>query len=233
MNIDDMIIVSIDDHVIEPPDMFERHVPARYADQAPRHRQQDEGIERWVFQGDSRGSMGLNAVVSLAQGGVGHGPHHLRRDAPGAYDVHERIRDMNRNGVLASMCFPTFAGFSAPHVPGGQGQGPGPRHAEGLQRLAHRRVVRVVPRPVHPAGDRAGRGTWTRWSTEVHRVAAKGCRAITMPELPHIQGLPSYYSDYWDPFFGPCATRTRRCACTSARASPPSTRRPTRRSTTS
>ena len=36
---------------------------------------------------------------------------------------------------------------------------------------------------------------------EIGRVAAKGCRAISMPELPHIQGLPSYQSDYWDPFF--------------------------------
>jgi hypothetical protein len=27
MNVDDMIILSIDDHTIEPPDMFERHVP--------------------------------------------------------------------------------------------------------------------------------------------------------------------------------------------------------------
>jgi hypothetical protein len=32
------------------------------------------------------------------------------------YDVHERIRDMNRNGILASMCFPTFTGFSARHL---------------------------------------------------------------------------------------------------------------------
>ncbi len=35
---------------------------------------------------------------------------------PGVYDVHERVRDMNRNGILASMCFPTFTGFSARHL---------------------------------------------------------------------------------------------------------------------
>ena len=27
MNLDDLILVSIDDHVVEPPDMFERHAP--------------------------------------------------------------------------------------------------------------------------------------------------------------------------------------------------------------
>ena len=33
-------------------------------------------------------------------------------------------------------------------------------------------------------------GTRRRSPTEVRRVAAKGCHAITMPELPHVQGLP-------------------------------------------
>ena len=37
---------------------------------------------------------------------------------------------------------------------------------------------------------------------EMRRVAAKGCRAVTMPELPFVQGLPSYHDlDYWRPFF--------------------------------
>ena len=35
-------------------------------------------------------------------------------------------------------------------------------------------------------------------------MAAKGCRAISMPELPHLQGYPSYQSEYWDPFFVAC-----------------------------
>ena len=112
MNIDDLVLVSIDDHVIEPRDMFEGHVPARFALQAPRIVNQD-GIERWVFQDVSVGSMGLNAVVSWPKEEWGMDPTTFAEMRPGAYDVHERIRDMNRNGVLASMCFPTFAGFSA------------------------------------------------------------------------------------------------------------------------
>jgi hypothetical protein len=36
---------------------------------------------------------------------------------------------------------------------------------------------------------------------EVHRCAAKGVRGISMPELPHVQKLPSYRSDFWDPFW--------------------------------
>jgi len=35
MQTDDLILVSIDDHVVEPPDMFLNHVPDKYKDEAP------------------------------------------------------------------------------------------------------------------------------------------------------------------------------------------------------
>src|SRR6516164_9787290 len=64
MNIDDMILISIDDHVIEPPDMFEGHVPAKWADQAPRLVTEADGTQYWEFQGARTGNSGLNAVVT-------------------------------------------------------------------------------------------------------------------------------------------------------------------------
>ena len=33
---DDMILISVDDHIAEPADMFDAHVPAKYRDRAPR-----------------------------------------------------------------------------------------------------------------------------------------------------------------------------------------------------
>ena len=36
MGPEDLILVSIDDHVIEPPDLFERHVPEKWKSEAPR-----------------------------------------------------------------------------------------------------------------------------------------------------------------------------------------------------
>ena len=36
MQPEDMILVSVDDHVVEPPDMFEQHVPVQWKDRAPR-----------------------------------------------------------------------------------------------------------------------------------------------------------------------------------------------------
>ena len=57
--------------------------------------------------------IGAQRVVSWPKEQWGMDPSTLSEMRPGAYDIHERIRDMNRNGVLASMCFPTFPASAA------------------------------------------------------------------------------------------------------------------------
>ena len=64
MNTDDLILVSIDDHVVEPPNMFLNHVPAKYKDEAPIVVTDDKGVDQWMYQGRPQGVSGLNAVVS-------------------------------------------------------------------------------------------------------------------------------------------------------------------------
>ena len=112
MNVDDMILVSIDDHLVEPPDIFQAHVPQKYRDQAPHLVRDEHGMDQWVFGEQVMGMVGLNAVVSWPKEQWGMNPSSIAEMRPGAYDIHERIRDMNRNGILASMCFPSMAGFS-------------------------------------------------------------------------------------------------------------------------
>ena len=201
MKVEDLILVSIDDHVVEPPDMFDRHTPAKYRDRVPHVVKGDDGLEKWLFEGQQIGSMGLNAVVTWPKEEWGFDPVGFAEMRPGAYDIHERVRDMNRNGILSSMCFPTFAGFA-----GGMFQ----EAADKDLALATVQAYndwhidewcaaypdRFIPLAIPPIWDPQ------LVADEVRRVAAKGCRAITMPELPHIQGLPSYINtDYWDPFF--------------------------------
>ncbi len=57
MQIDDMIMVSVDDHVVEPPDMFERHLPARWHDVAPR-------VERELTAATSGSTTGTRSRTS-------------------------------------------------------------------------------------------------------------------------------------------------------------------------
>jgi predicted TIM-barrel fold metal-dependent hydrolase len=201
MRIEDMILVSIDDHVIEPRDMFERHVPEKYKGDAPRVVTNDSGIEQWTFQGATAGSMGLNAVVTWPKEDWGMDPTSFAEMRPGAYDVHERIRDMNRNGILASMCFPTFAGFSA-----GTFRRADDKDLSLLMLQAYNDwhidewcaayPGRFIPLALAPTWDPEG------MVAEIRRVSAKGCTAMTFPELPHIEGLPSYHDlGYWGPVF--------------------------------
>jgi predicted TIM-barrel fold metal-dependent hydrolase len=200
VNIDDMILVSIDDHVVEPPDMFDDHVPARWADQAPKVVHGEDGTDRWMFQGRETGMVGLNAVVSWPPEEWGLDPAGFAEMRPGAYDVDERVRDMDRNGILASMCFPTFAGFSGGHLGSGRDelsrvmiQAYNDWH---IDTFAASHPGRFIPLAITPTWDPQ------LMVEEIRRVAAKGARGVALPELPHIEGLPSYHDlDHWGPVF--------------------------------
>ena len=56
-------IISVDDHLVEPRDLFEGRVPARYAEDMPKVVAMPEGDEAWVFDGEIFRQMGLNAVA--------------------------------------------------------------------------------------------------------------------------------------------------------------------------
>ena len=63
MRIEDMILVSVDDHVIEPANMFDRHIPSRWKDRAPKMVQNRNGDDMWTFEGSLLPNIGLNAVA--------------------------------------------------------------------------------------------------------------------------------------------------------------------------
>jgi len=64
MRPEDLILVSVDDHVVEPPDLFDRHLPARWKEHAPRSVHDPErGIDVWVFEDQVIPNIGLNAVA--------------------------------------------------------------------------------------------------------------------------------------------------------------------------
>ncbi|MBN8785268.1 MAG: hypothetical protein J0G98_19570, partial [Terrimonas ferruginea] len=62
MNLDDLILISVDDHVVEPPDLFEGRLPASLADRAPKVVRKDDGSDQWVYEGKDIPNVGLNAV---------------------------------------------------------------------------------------------------------------------------------------------------------------------------
>ncbi|MAG31881.1 MAG: amidohydrolase [Deltaproteobacteria bacterium] len=215
MKRDDAILLSIDDHLIEPPDLFERHMPASLRDQAPRLVNDIEssgplvdvgvkgygvGVDRWVFQGQSIGLPGLGAVCSWPKEEWNLDPCNLSEMRPGLYDLEARVRDMDANGVLAGLNFPTFPGFAGAH----------------LARMPDRTLTnatisayndymldewvashpgRFIPMAIVPFYDIEAS------VAEINRVAVKGCRAVTLPETPYGLDLPDFSTGHWDPIF--------------------------------
>ena len=222
MQMDDMILVSIDDHMIEPPDMYENHVPAKWQDQVPKVVRNDERRRRVGVPGRERPPR-RSAWPPPSAGPRRSGastPARTPSCGPGCFDVHERVRDMNANGVLGVDELPDDGRLQRPHLHRGRRQGARARHAPGLQRLGHRRVVRRVPGPVHPARHRpdVGRRPRRRGGAP-HRQEGLPRRSASSRRRTS-QGFPSFLSGHWDPMLaGARATRTWCCRCTSAPAS--------------
>ena len=203
MKTEDMILVSIDDHVIEPHDLFENHMPEKYREQGPQFERLPNGVDQWVFQGEVMGTVGLGATASWPRDEWSFDPVGLAEMRPGCYDIHQRVRDMNANGVLASLNFGTAVGFAGAWLAGK----PDLQLAQiavsayndwQIDELAGSYPGRLIPLCVLPLWDTVA------CVLELERIAAKGCTAITFPETPYANGLPSFYGDHWDSVFEAC-----------------------------
>ena len=203
MRLEDMILVSVDDHVVEPPNLFDNHVPERYRDNAPRSVRKDGGYDVWVFEGVEIPNIGLNAVAGRPPEEYNFNPTAYDQIRSGCYDVHERVKDMSRNGVLGSMCFPSFPQFCGQLFSRAQDkemsyvmlQAYNDWH---IDEWCGSYPDRFIPLSIPPIWDPE------LMAKEIHRVAAKGCTAVTFSEDPSKLGWPSLHSEHWDPFYRAC-----------------------------
>ena len=160
MRVEDLILVSVDDHVVEPADVFERHLPARYRgdDAFPHVVRNEAGDDVWIYDNRSFPNIGLNAVAGRPRDEFGVDPTSFDEMRRGCWDVADRVGDMNANGVLGSLCFPSFPRLCGQVFAEADDKDTALIALEGLQRLARRGVVRLAPWPVHPARHPADLG---------------------------------------------------------------------------
>src|SRR5690606_19220625 len=114
VKLDDMIIASVDDHIIEPPTMFDQHLSAEHRKLAPRYVTDASGDAywHWEHEGLKTYNVGLNAVVGRPREEYGMEPANIDQMRPGTWDPDLHIDDMNVAGILTSVNFPTFPSFS-------------------------------------------------------------------------------------------------------------------------
>ncbi len=192
-------LISVDDHILEPPRLWVDRVAAKDRDRAPRMETID-GVEYWLYDGKKYPSSGLSAVVGRSKEEFSPEPLPYAEMRPGCYDPVARLEDMDRSGVLASLCFPTITRFC------GQLFMNNSDPEFGFECLQHYNdwlveewcgaaPGRYIPLMLIPMTDPV------RAAKEMERMAAKGVTAFAFSENPEPLGLPTIHSAdrYWDP----------------------------------
>ena len=218
-------IVSVDDHVVEPPNVWQDRLPAKYKDIGPRtmraplgemkfvggkfsYAQSDDGpmCDWWLYEDLVYPLTRLSAAAGFDRDEVKVTAITFDEMRPGCFDQKARLEDMDANWTEASLAFPTFPRFC------------GQTFLEAKDRELALLCVqayndwmfdewcggsggRLIPLPLIPLWDAK------LAAIEVQRNAARGGHAVCFTEIPPFLGLPSVHDadGYWDPFFAACA----------------------------
>jgi predicted TIM-barrel fold metal-dependent hydrolase len=200
MNAEELIMISVDDHVVEPPTLFDDHIPVKYKDTAPKVITRKDGSDVWTFGGSIIPNIGLNAVAGRPKEEYGIEPTAFDEIRPGCYDIHERVKDMNAGGMLASMNFPSFPGFSGRLFAANEDKDLALAVLRAyndwhIDEWAGTYPGRIIPMALPVLWDAE------LCAEEVRRAAKKGCHSITFTENPATLGYPSFHNEYWDPLW--------------------------------
>jgi len=105
-------VISVDDHVVEPAHTFEGRLPAAVQARLLGSSKPRRGTRCGSSRVSATTQVGMNAVAGRRPETYGLEPFRFDQMRPGCYDVDARVRDMDINGVWASVNFPSqITGF--------------------------------------------------------------------------------------------------------------------------
>ena len=192
--------ISVDDHIIEPPDLWQTRLPERYRAAGPRVVELADGNEAWAFE---------DQVVQTLRGntrtadGFDDDPLGIARFSemrPGCYDAKARLIEMDADGIWAQINFPDFCRFAGHRFLACDDKGLATACIMAyndfvLDEWSATDPERLVPLGLVPLWDVEAA------AAEVRRIAASGARAIAFSENPTSLGLPSLTTEHWEPLW--------------------------------
>ena len=198
-------VISVDDHLVEPPETFEGRVEQKFRDRAPRVVEADNGGQAWLYDGHLLPNVGFAAAAGRPLEEINYDPTRFDQMRRGTWDVQARLRDMDIDGVWASLNFPShLAGFGGARLQMTTSdrdlafavlRAYNEWHLEAWCGANPQRLIPVqLPWLFDPVVG----------AEEIRRNAARGIRAVTFPEAPEKLGFPSVFTSHWDPFMAAC-----------------------------
>lgn len=198
-------VVSVDDHVVEPRDAFQNHLPEKHREAGPRIVEMDDGAECWQVEGKLYpvSLMGSPVTRQFHGDGTGEEVFAKRYDdtIPASYDPKARLEAMDIDGISVELNFPSsFPRFSGTRFL----EVDDPDLALACVQAYNDWMIdewcgadptRFIPMVITPLWDPQA------VVKEIERTVAKGAKAVSFPENPAPLGMPSFWTDHWDPVF--------------------------------
>ena len=219
-------IISVDDHVVEPPTVWTDRLPSQYLEVgprvvrapvgeisfvggkfAPRVGEPGEGPDAdwWFYEDLRRPLLRLDAAVGYDRDEVDLRAVTYDQMRPGAFQLAPRLEDMDANWIEASLCFPTFPRFCGQTFTEAKDRDLGLLCVKAyndwmVEEWCDPSGGRLIPLTLIPLWDAE------LAAAEVRRNAGRGVRAVCFSEIPPFLGLPSIHDPdkFWDPFFRAC-----------------------------
>jgi predicted TIM-barrel fold metal-dependent hydrolase len=192
-------LISVDDHILEPANLWVDRVPAKDRERAP-HMVHEGTKELWVYDGKRFPTTGLSAVAGKTKEEFSPEPVTYAEMRPGCYDSKERLEDMNRAGILASLCFPTLPRFCGQMFMEASDREFGFTCLQAyndwlIEEWCGADPGRYIPLMLIPMWEPA------LAVKEMERCAARGVTTFAFSENPTKLGLPSIHdaNGFWDP----------------------------------
>jgi predicted TIM-barrel fold metal-dependent hydrolase len=184
-------LVSANDHLVEPADLWTSRLPASMAGSAPRVVTRSDA-DHWAIGATTV------AVADLGIRGTAPGnPTRYDHIDPATYEPTARLVAMDRDGVHTTVLMPHVIGFAGErlrHLGDADLWSAAVRSYNDfvLQEFCsvdRRRLFAAAVLPLHDSGGAV---------REVERAAAGGARAVSFPSDLTGLGLPSLYTGDWD-----------------------------------
>jgi predicted TIM-barrel fold metal-dependent hydrolase len=199
-----MKIISVDDHIVEHPNVWVDRLPREYRDAGPRVISED-GSDFWLYEGRKTVyATGISAASGRDKQDWSRDGLSFSEMVLGCHDPRARLADMDTDGVWAQLCFPTFPRFAGVRFLRGDDKKLALLCVQAyndfiIDEWCSTNRDRYIPLGVLPLWD------MSLALKELERVLALGFKSISFPELLEPLGLPTWHSGHWDPLFSAVA----------------------------